>query len=299
MEENKRKLSKRILEIREECNNINVKQQLQLIYDRLNEKNSLESISLIQRAKNVILRLNPKYRRELEESRMQVAIKELGEVISNYIITEQIFKHDVLKGESSSLGDAVDGFLDMYFGIEFNEDDNTLKRYQINLTDDIKAVAYREVLSRMQQAYINGGTSVQDLVKQTESKYQQEIEGIKKKAKTMEIIPYYGDRKFMEYRIEYIMECIKRMLQHPKFQNREDIMQELLNVQDFYMTFKNISLETDSIPQQKNNYRLLEELYKQVVGIEDKLSKDVEELWLERMAEKNLKKDKWHILPMY
>ena len=103
----------------------------------------------------------------------------------------------------------------------------------------------------------------------------------------MEISPYYGDREFMEYRISYIIKCISRMLEHPKFEGRIDVVEDFQKLQEMYNNYQNFSIDMDSIEEQRNNYRQLENLYKQALLSENKLSKDVEQVWKERINEKN------------
>ena len=181
MEElNKNTIGKTILRIINECNELKAKEKLELIYNRLNSKNSLEKHGLIQRLKSTIYRLNPKYRKESEIEKMKTALKEIEEVVSEHILTDKIFQHKVLKDYSSELGSAINVFMDLHFGVVFNEEDNSLKRYEIKLTDNIKRVAHSEVLRQMQQIYISRDISLNELIKKTEEKYRQKAETIKK-----------------------------------------------------------------------------------------------------------------------
>lgn len=288
MEElNKKRICKIITKIMNDCNDTKVQEKLQLIYNRLNDKNSLQKQGFIQRLKSRIYMLSPKYRREWEMEKIKISMKELEEVVSENILTDKIFRHKVLKDYESELGGTINRFLDLHFGVVFDENGNSLKRYDINITDNIKTAAYSEILKQMQKKYINGDISLNDLIKETEEKYMQKIEEITNKAKVVEIAPYYGSREFMEYRISYIKECISGMLNHCKFKGRKDIAEYLQKLQEIHNNYQSILVDSDSIEEQRSNYIQLENLYKQALSIENKLSIDVEQVWKERINQKN------------
>ena len=284
---NKNQLTKRVLKTMEECRDPKVLERLQTIFDRLNDNSSLEKNGLIQRLKNAIYSWNSKYINEEEIENVRISIKELEEIVSTSILTEKVFQNRNFEDFQSDLEIEINNFLDLHFGVVFNEQDNSLKRYDIEFTDDMKMAAYNEVLKQMQHRYIEGDIYVRDLIIETKDKYMQMSNSILSKCKDMEIQPYYGSKEFMEHRIVDIIKGITRLLEYPKFEGRKDMSEDLQYLQQMYADYKGCSINMNSIEEQKSYYEQLEEFYKKALSIEDRLSKDVEQVWKDRMKEKN------------
>ena len=141
----------------------------------------------------------------------------------------------------------------------------------------------------MQEEYLCDEIKLKDLIIKEIDTYKQKIEDIKEKAKEMKIQPYYGNEDFIKYRISFIIQCIEKMLNKPRFKDRKDIQKHYEYVKKIYRDCKEITLDIDSIEEQKINYEKLENLYLKVLEIENILSKDVEQVWKETMKEKNSK----------
>ena len=118
--------------INRQCNDYKVKEQLQLIQDRLNSKNSLRLFNSIENFKNSILMLIPRYRKKVESNKIHDAMSEIQSIVEKNIITPKLFKDKVIKGYPSELGRIVDTYLDLEYGVEFNEENNSLKRLNID-----------------------------------------------------------------------------------------------------------------------------------------------------------------------
>lgn len=111
------------------------------------------------------------------------------------------------------------------------------------------------------------------------------LNSIKDKSRAFEIEPYYGNRDFLQFRIEYIKECMEKLLKNPRFESRDDIRSYITRIDEIIQSSKTLTISNiDTILQQKMSYEQLEAYYKEVLQMENGLSKDVEAVWKETLT---------------
>lgn len=284
-------LNSKLLEIINECKSEEGTKKLQAIYDSLNEKNALQVIGLREKVKNFLLNLFPTYRNEMlqkkvaaTQEKIATARNEIINIIKEYIFTEDIMKKDagMEKNIPSDLALSINHFLDVGLGVEFSE--KAIKRYPIELTDDIKSRAYSKARLEMSKGYLDNKISVKQVIEKTKEQYGQRESDIEDKSINLEIEPYYGTKEFMEYRIEHIKKCMENMLKSERFKGRNDISNGIDIINKILITYEKTSLKDDSIDRQKNKYRNLENLYKLVLKIENALAPEVARVWIEKLS---------------
>ncbi len=131
-------LNSRILEIINECKSDEGTKKLQIIYDTLNENNALQVVGVKQKILYFLRNLSPSYRNEILQKKIAEARNDTLNIIKEYIFTEDIMKKSagMIKDVPSDLALSIHRLIDVSLGVEFSE--NTVKRYPIELTDDLK-----------------------------------------------------------------------------------------------------------------------------------------------------------------
>lgn len=277
-------LNSRLLEIINECKSEEGIKKLQAIYDTLNENNALQVVRLVEKIKHFFRNLSATYRKEMLQKRIDTAKSEALGAIKEYIFTEDMMKKSTgeIKDIPSDLARSINRLLDISLGVEFSEE--TIKRYPIELTDNIKSQEYSKARLEMSKSYLDGKTSVKEVIEKTKKQYIQRQRDIEDKSIDLEIEPYYGTKEFMEYRIKHIKKCMENMLKSERFNGRNDISNGIDIINKVLIIYEKTSLKDDSIDRQKNKYKNLENSYKFVLKMENALAPEVAEVWIQKLS---------------
>lgn len=277
-------LNSRILEIINECKSDEGTKKLQIIYDTLNENNALQVVGVKQKILYFLRNLSPSYRNEILQKKIAEARNDTLNIIKEYIFTEDIMKKSagMIKDVPSDLALSIHRLIDVSLGVEFSE--NTVKRYPIELTDDLKKQAYYKAILEMSKSYLNSHLSLQKVIDIAKEQYKQRVEKIEDKSRNFEIEPYYGTKEFMQSRITYIKDCMEKMLLSKKFEGREDIQTYIERINKIIYVYENMSLNINSVDKQKSRYSNLETLYKETLEMEEALFPEVAQVWEEKLS---------------
>lgn len=277
-------LNSRILEIISDCKSEEGVSKLQSIYDDLNGNKSLQVTGFREKVKNLLNNLSSKYKKQMIQERIELAKGEILDAIKKYIFTTDIMKksNSIIKDMPSDLALSINNVLDLGLGLEFS--DKTVKRYPIILSQDIKEKGYNKAINVMSKNYLDNSITQEQIIQRYKEQCRQKVSDIEDKSRGYEIEPYYGTKEFMESRIQYIKECMDKMLNAEKFKCREDINNYISRTREILSEYENTSLSGKSIEEQKNVYKKLETLYKEVIDIEERLSPEVARVWKEKMS---------------
>lgn len=271
-----KELNSRLLEIINECKSEEGTKRLQAIYDTLNGNNALQVVGLAEKVENFLHNLFSKHKKEILQNKLDTARKDTLNTIRKYIFTENIITESISEYVPSNMELVINRLLDVSLGIEFNE--KTVKRYPINLTNNIKSQAYSKVLLEMSREYLNNHISVNQVVERSKKLYRRREKEIEDKSRHFEIEPYYGTKEFMQARIEYIRSCMEKMLNNERFKDRKDIEEHIDRISEILSKFEDTVLDFDS-KNYKEEYKHMEELYKDVLKREKTLSPEVASVW--------------------
>lgn len=277
-------LNSRLLEIIDDCKSEEGVTKLQSIYDRLNGNQALQVTGIKERIKNFIYNLSSNHKTEMLQEKIDIAKSEILDTIKQYIFTKDIMKksNNIVKDMPSDVAISIDNLLNLGLGLEFSE--ITVKRYPIELPKDVKEKGYFKALSAMSKSYLDNHITSDQIIKKYREQCRQKVKDIEDKSKSFEIEPYYGTKEFMEYRIKYIKECMEKMLQSKRFKGRDDIKSHIDRISEILSEYEKNQLDSKAINEQKDTYKKLETLYKEVVDIEKLLSPEVAEVWEEKLT---------------
>lgn len=280
-----KELNSRILEIISECKSEEGVSKLQSIYDDLNGNKSLQVTGFKEKVKNFWHNLSSKNKMQIIQDKIELSKGEILDVIKKYIFNSDIMKksNSIIKDMPSDLAVSINNVLDLGLGLEFS--DKTVKRYPIILSQDIKEKGYDKALVAMSNKYLDNHITSEQIIQRYKEQCRQKVKDIEDKSRGYEIEPYYGTKEFMESRIQYIKDCMDKMLQTEKFKDREDINNYINRTTEILSEYENTSLSSKkSIPEQKQAYKSLETLYREVIEMEEILSPEVAKVWKEKMS---------------
>ncbi len=279
-----KELNSRILEIMSDCKSEEGVSELQSIYDDLNGNKSLQVRGFKEKVKNFWYNLSSKNKMQIIQEKIELSKVQILDAIKKYIINIDIMKksNNIIKDMPSDLAVSINNVLDLGLGLEFS--DKTVKRYPIILSQDLKEKGYNKALDAMSNNYLDNHFTSEQIIQRYKEQCRQKVSDIEDRSRGYEIEPYYGTKEFMESRIQYIKECMEKMLQAEKFKGREDIKNYINRTGEILSEYEKTSLSSKSIQEQKQDYKKLETLYKKVLDMEEKLSPEVAKVWKEKMS---------------
>ncbi len=279
-----KELNIRLLEIIKDCKSEEGVTKLQEIYDNLNGNQSLQVTGFKEKVKNFLHNLSSKYKMQKIQEKIELAKGETLDAIKKYIFTTNIMKksNSIIKDMPSDLAVSINNVLDLGLGLEFS--DKTVKRYPIILSQEIKEKGYDKAINIMAKNYLDNSTTQEQIIQRYRAQCRKKVSDIEDKSRGYEIEPYYGTKELMESRIQYIKECMEKMLQAEEFKGREDIKDHISRTSEILSEYENASLSSKSIEEQKGTYKKLETFYKEVIDLEEKLSPEVAKVWKEKIS---------------
>lgn len=279
-----KELNTRLLEIIKDCKSEEGVTKLQEIYDNLNGNQSLQVKGFKEKVKNFLHNLSSKYKMQKIQEKIELAKGETLDAIKKYIFTTNIMKksNSIIKDMPSDLAVSINNVLDLGLGLEFS--DKTVKRYPIILSQEIKEKGYDKAINIMAKNYLDNSITQEQIIQRYRAQCRKKVSDIEDKSRGYEIEPYYGTKELMESRIQYIKECMEKMLQAEEFKGREDIKDHISRTSEILSEYENASLSSKSIEEQKGTYKKLETFYKEVINLEEKLSPEVAKVWKEKIS---------------
>ena len=143
----KEQINLRIIQIIDDCKSVECEKRLNDIKRSLNDEDALQVTGRFAKIKHFFRRVNSKYRKDFEKTKVEKAEKDILETIRKDIVSsEEIMQGKIFKSEPSEFGQVVNNLLNLELGLEFGE--NSVKRYNIELTDSVKQEEYSRLLDR-------------------------------------------------------------------------------------------------------------------------------------------------------
>ena len=158
--------------------------------------------------------------------------------------------------------------------------DNIFKYYPISIDEETSKILYINVMKEIIKTYIETGIFIESLIEKEIEKYSNSIDNYKSVLKNTTMMPYYGTPNYIISRSRYILDCAKKM--NVDTTKLENLIQKL---EVFNKVYPNASKKKylTSYPYFKDEYKIayrnLEEIYLQILEIEDALMPANEQKW--------------------
>lgn len=158
--------------------------------------------------------------------------------------------------------------------------DNVFKYYPITIDECTSKTLYSNVIKDLIKIHIETDRSIESLIEKSIVDYNKYLENYKVVLKNTVMVPYYGTPTYIVRHSKYILDSAKKL--NVDTTKLEDLIQKL---EAFNKTYPNVSKDDfcESYPyfneEYKIAYRNLEEVYLQVLKIEEALMCINEQRW--------------------
>lgn len=157
---------------------------------------------------------------------------------------------------------------------------NTFKYYPITIDEDTAKMLYSNVLKEIIKTHIETNDFIEVLIKKKIEEYNNSIKNYNNILKSTAMVPYYGSPAYIIKHSKYILESAKKLgVDTTKL---DGLVQKL---DDFIKAYPNVSKDKyiEKYPYFNEDYKIayrgIEEIYLQVLEIEESLTPINEQKW--------------------